>query len=159
MAERALVFEVTVIGLPAPQGSKTPTGQMFRTKAGGLSPVLRESSKKVKPWRRAVEAACMEITLGTIGWALLDEPLVAEMVFTMPKPKSAPKTVTTYPMRMPDLSKLCRSTEDAMKDGGVYKDDARIIGYDRLYKVYPGEGKDALPFPGAVIRLYRIPQL
>jgi len=153
--QRELLFSLIVLGLPAPQGSKTPTGAMRRTKTGGLTPVLRESSKKVKPWREAVQAAALLEVGKRQSWSLLDEPLIAEMVFTMPKPVSAPKTRRTWPMRQPDLSKLCRSTEDALTKI-VWADDARVIEYARLAKVYPREDVDALPGTGAVIRIYRL---
>lgn len=86
---------------------------------------------------------------------LLDQPLAAVMVFTMPKPVSAPRTRRTWPMRMPDLSKLCRSTEDALTKL-VWADDARVVEYRRLAKVYPCEDVDALDVTGAVIRIYPV---
>jgi crossover junction endodeoxyribonuclease RusA len=78
------------------------------------------------------------------------------MVFTLPKPSSAPKRTRTWPMRYPDLSKLLRSTEDALTTAGVWADDARVIEYRHLAKVYPGEHPDALDAPGAVIRVWRL---
>src|SRR5690242_15255728 len=79
--------------------------------------------------------------------------VIVEMIFTLPKPKSAPKKRRTWPDRAPDLSKLARATEDALNDVGAWEDDARVIEYRRLAKVYPGEDRDALPVPGAVIRI------
>ena len=73
------------------------------------------------------------------------------MVFTLPKPSSAPKRRRTWPMRKPDLSKLARSTEDALVDAGLLADDARIVEYQRLAKVYPGEDVEALDAPGVLI--------
>ena len=147
---RTLAIEITVYGSPAPQGSKS-----FKGIWGGKA-VLAESSKHVKPWRDAVRGDAIVARQAIGGWEVLDGPLAVEMVFTVPKPASAPKRRRTWPMRMPDLSKLCRSTEDALTDAGVWKDDARVVSYDRLQKVYPGEGQDALEAPGAVIRVYRI---
>ena len=54
-------------------------------------------------------------------------------------------------MRRPDLSKLARSTEDALSDAGLIADDARIVEYERLAKVFPGEDPDALEAPGVLI--------
>jgi Holliday junction resolvase RusA-like endonuclease len=147
---RTLVIEIVVAGSPAPQGSKRHVG-------GGR---MVESSKHVKPWRDAVRADALlarNAHAATHGrWTPLDEPLVLEMVFTMPKPAAAPKRRRTWPMRMPDVSKLCRSTEDALTDAGIWRDDARVVAYDRLAKVFPGEDPDALDAPGAVIRIYTI---
>lgn len=149
-------IQITVHGIPAPQGSKKFVGH---NRAG--RGVLVESSKKVKPWRAAVAAAAALVRPA----APLDGPLVADMVFTMPRPKghygtgrNAGVLKTRYaeavPDRTPDLSKLVRSTEDALTDAGVWADDARVVAYGRLAKVYTGSpGPDALDVPGAVIRV------
>jgi crossover junction endodeoxyribonuclease RusA len=78
------------------------------------------------------------------------------MVFTLPKPASAPKRRTTWPMRTPDLSKLARSTEDALTDAGIWRDDARVVEYGLLAKRYPGEGRGALEAPGVWIEIERM---
>lgn len=139
------MIRIIVRGMPAPQGSKSFKGM---TKSGRA--ILAESSKKVRPWRQDVKAAA-EAWRARAGAAPLDGPVLGRMVFTVPKPASAPKRRRTYPMRMPDLSKLLRSTEDALTDAGVWTDDARVVGYSRLAKVYPGEDPEALDSPGVVI--------
>lgn len=139
-----ITFEV--YGLPAPQGSKRHVG-------GGR---MIESSKAVKPWREAVKWAAREAMAGPDGWAALDGPLLARMVFTLPKPKSAPKTRRTWADRKPDLSKLLRSTEDALTDAGLIADDARLVEFSRLAKVYPGEDVEALASPGCRITVERL---
>lgn len=138
-------------GLPAPQGSKSFKGI---TKAGRA--VLVESSKKVKPWRSVVEAACAATIASTPSWTRLDGPLAVDMVFTLPKPASAPKRRRTWPMRYPDVSKLCRSTEDAISSAGGWADDARVVEYRSLAKRFPGEGVDALDQPGVVVRVWQV---
>lgn len=141
------MIEITVYGSPAPQGSKKFVGT---TKTGrGL---MVESSKKVKPWRQDVKAAAEAVMAGR---APLDGPLVAEMVFTLPKPTSAPKTRRTYPCRKPDASKLARSTEDALTDAGVWTDDARVVELI-VRKSFPGESSGALQAPGARIRVFAL---
>lgn len=154
---REHVISVTVHGSPAPQGSKS-----FKGFAGGRARLV-ESSKHVKPWRDAVRADALLArnawTAEHGRWEPLDGPLVVAMTFTLPKPAAAPKRRRIWPMRMPDVSKLARSTEDAFTDAGIWKDDARVVGYDRLWKVYPGEGVDALDSPGAVIHVYRLVEL
>ena len=144
------MISFTVTGSPAPQGSKRFVGT---TKTGrGL---LVESSKKVKPWRMDVKAAAeaMREVHGTING-----PLIVSMVFTIPKPASAPKR-KTWPDRKPDLSKLVRSTEDAISDSGLWEDDARIVEYERLAKVFPGEDPMALPTPGVTITIRSAAQI
>lgn len=133
---------ITVYGTPAPQGSKRFVG----VHAG--RGVMVESSKKVKPWRQDVVAAAKE-ALG--GATALDGNLLVRMVFTLPKPSSAPKKRRTWPNKKPDVSKLARSTEDALVTAGVIADDARIVEYARLAKVFPGEDIESLTSPGVRI--------
>lgn len=148
--EAGRVIRIVVRGTPAPQGSKSFKGM---SKAGRA--ILTESSKKVRPWRQDVKAAA-EHLLALSGGKPIDAPVTVRMVFTLPKPQSAPKRRRTYPMRTPDLSKLARSTEDALSDAGVWADDARVVEYSRLAKVYPGEDPDALSSPGAVIEIREV---
>ncbi len=148
------MISFTVTGNPAPQGSKKFVGT---TKTGrGL---MVESSKKVKPWRMDVKAAAEAAREAYAGMAPLDGPLVVTMVFTLPKPASAPKRRTTWPDKKPDLSKLARSTEDAISDAGLWADDPRVVEYERLAKVFPGEDPDALPVPGVLVRIRRKEQM
>jgi Holliday junction resolvase RusA-like endonuclease len=123
----------SVLGQPAPQGSKRHVGRG----------VMVESSKKVLPWREAVKAAAP-------SGPMLDGPIAVRLVLTLPRPKSARKT-ELHPYRIPDLSKLVRSTEDAITDAGLWADDARVAEYQRLAKVWPGLDEDALHTPGCII--------
>jgi Holliday junction resolvase RusA-like endonuclease len=143
----------TVYGDPAPQGSKTPGV----TKDG--KPYMRESSSnKVKAWRKAVVAAARALqtepdTNGTRP--PLTGPLRARIVFTMPMSAVAAKERRAWPAQAPDLSKLLRATEDALKDGGLIADDSLIVDYTRLAKVYPGHF-ESLDRPGARITIEQI---
>lgn len=87
--------------------------------------------------------------------------VIAALVLTVPKPASAPKQIRTWPSGPPDVSKLLRSTEDAITIAGLWRDDARVIAYRILAKVYPREGALwmgcpdlSLPEPGARIMLW-----
>lgn len=135
---------IVVYGSPAPQGSKRFVGMR-----GGRG-VMVESSKKVRPWRQDVKAAAIEARAGR---DTSDEPLRVRMVFTVPKPASAPKRRRIFACKKPDLSKLVRSTEDALTDAGVWRDDARVVEYSRLAKVFPGEDPEALDSPGVRIEI------
>lgn len=138
------MITIRVYGRPAPQGSKRALGPGR----------MVEMSKYVKPWRDDVRAAAFltiaEHSRGR-GWEPLDGPLIVRMVFTVAKPKAAPKTRRTWPCTMPDISKLCRATEDAITSAGIWRDDARVTEYERLAKCYPGEDPEALDRPGALI--------
>lgn len=146
-------LEFTVHHRPAPQGSKRHVG-------GGR---LLEQSKRVKPWRDAVdEAARAARVVSHIGDVpvhkpTLDGPLSLEVVFTVRKPASAPKRRVTWPTTRDsgDIDKLLRSTFDALTTAGAIADDSRIVEVSAR-KVHPGEGLDALETPGAVIRVWRL---
>lgn len=157
VTEPAIRF--AVYGTPGPQGSKSPKGRNRRT--GRL--IMVESSKKVKPWREAVEAAALtalnDLPREERRMFPLDGPLAARFVFTLAKPTSAPKRTRTWPIRYPDASKLLRSTEDALTKAGVWVDDARLVELDRLAKVFPGEDPEALDAPGVLIVIRRISEV
>lgn len=124
-----------VVGLPAPQGSKRHVGDG----------VMVESSKKVAPWREAVKWAAVQHRPAEP----LDGPLTLHVVFTLPRPKTAPKR-RRHPDRTPDLSKLVRSTEDALTDAGIWADDARVVTC-RATKAWWRHHGLALPVPGCVL--------
>jgi crossover junction endodeoxyribonuclease RusA len=132
-------LEVTVLGAPVPQGSKS-----FKGIHGGR-PVLAESSRGLPAWRQTVSF-----------WASqhrqppLEGPVRVEMVFTLSRPKSAPKR-RRLPDRMPDLSKLARAVEDSLTDAGVWHDDAQVVE-EHLWKRYVGDPL-ALDRPGVVVRV------
>ncbi|MGW0920415.1 RusA family crossover junction endodeoxyribonuclease [Streptomyces sp. NPDC002755] len=136
------MYEVRVNGLPAPQGSKRHVGRG----------VMVESSKKVKPWREAVAAETAKLNFE-------DWPFVRVSAwFLLPRPKSHYRsgrysrilkpTAPRYPGKYPDLDKLCRSTLDALRMGGAYQDDARVVTL-HAFKVFTEAGEE----PGALIRL------
>ena len=176
------MIQVTVMGQPAPQGSKRYVGQ---SRAG--RGILVESSAKVKPWREDVRAACerfietcavmrdvsagygpgqiRDVRVVPNGDAAvlalpLDCPLRVRMVFTLPAPASLPKKRPSHPMRLPDLSKLVRSTEDAITSAGLWRDDARVVECTAA-KTYPahvmGAHPEALPAPGCRITIELYP--
>jgi Holliday junction resolvase RusA-like endonuclease len=158
---RAAVPDLMIIayGRPAPQGSKMAR-PIYRGRGAdrvftGKVAQVESSKNGVNDWRADVKDAAEKVTAGIPGWAPLDGPLVARIVFTVAKPLSAPKRRRTWPDRMPDLSKLLRSTEDALTGAGAWRDDARVVEYLRLAKVYPGEDRDALVSPGALIQIWR----
>lgn len=142
------MLTITVIGCPAPQGSKKFVGVSKRTGRG----IMVESSKRVKPWRESVKYAALEAVANGQG---ITGPVSLDITFTLPKPKSAPERSRTWPDKKPDLSKLIRSTEDSLTEAGVFEDDARIVECS-CRKAFPGEHPDALHVPGAVIRVSSI---
>lgn len=126
----------TVIGNPGPQGSKRHVG----------NGVMVESSKKVKPWRDDVRNAAQAWLDANGNPPLITVPVVLEANFYLPRPKSRKNDIVVP--TMPDLSKLIRSTEDALT-GVVWKDDALVVKVwaSKRYASYDGR-------PGAAITIY-----
>lgn len=132
------MVEFWVDGTPAPQGSK----RAFHHAATGKI-IMAESSAKVKPWRQAVASAARDAMAGNAP-TLVSLRMVA--VFYFPRPmshfnsKGALKpNAPAWVAKMPDLSKLQRSTEDAMT-GIVYRDDAQIVQLD-IRKLFANPGQ------------------
>jgi Holliday junction resolvase RusA-like endonuclease len=150
---------IRVSGRPAPQGSHVA----FPLWAGPacarcgqrklIRVVVKDSAGKyLEAWRGAVTAAA-RVAMLTRGGPLAG-PLAASMVLTLRRPASGDHQ--HVPDGPPDLSKLIRSTEDALTDAAAITDDARIVWLDYAGKTYPGNGmRDELAGPGAVIRLRR----
>lgn len=131
---------ITVHGSPKPKGSMRHVGK------GRMVEQVTGS----KPWREAVKWAALE----TVTGAPLEGPLLAEITYTVPKPASAPKTRTSWPVTRSsgDVDKVARNCLDALVDAGVMRDDSQVVELV-IRKVYPAEGIDALDHPGAVIRI------
>lgn len=151
-------MKIIVFGTPAPQGSKRG---FVNRKTGGV--ILVESSDKVKPWREAVKFAAIAARDGGLP---LSGPVAVSMVFTFARPaghfgsgRNAGQLRAAAPSRphgRPDLSKLARSTEDALTDARAYEDDSRIVEYLRLAKVYVGGDPEALDAPGVKIEIRKV---
>jgi crossover junction endodeoxyribonuclease RusA len=140
-------MDITVYGMPGPQGSKKFVGRNSQGKG-----IILENSEKVIPWRNEVsEAATRE--LDRIGRpAPFDGPLSVLMVFTFLRPKSVKPSKRLHPSVYPDLSKIVRATEDALTDAGVWRDDALVVDLVTR-KRYANEDAWALDRSGCFIRI------
>lgn len=134
------MIELTVYGTPGPQGSKRFVG-ISKSGRG----VMVESSKKVAVWREAIKWAFLE-RYGQLDRPVVRGPVVLCVTFTLARPKSVRRKL---PSVKPDLSKLVRSTEDALTEIGAWQDDACVVTLmaRKLYEHSSG----ALASPGAVI--------
>src|SRR5690606_9506573 len=153
----AAPMSITVLGKPAPQGSKRHVG-------GGR---LIEQSKRVTPWREAVKEATirrLEVrsleTYGGTGQTSLLRllgPVAVEIDFVFDPPKSAPKRRRTWPITRSsgDVDKLLRASFDALADAGAFKDDSQVIDV-RARKVHTDDPAAPLRVPGAVIRIWQV---
>ena len=139
-----LLAAFEVLGVPAPQGSKTrmPNGAMIE----GSSKTGRA---KQKAWRTAVAQTARDLAPDEP----YDMPMQLEVAFRMPMPASRPaaaRRAGVWPHSVkPDIDKLLRSTLDGLTDGGLIRDDARIVAVDASAFEYVG-------WTGAEIVLRRI---
>lgn len=113
-------FEFTVLGRPAPQGSKKK----------GNAGQLREASAYLPAWRAAIKRAAYERYV-ELGVEPGDLPLITGAVafgctFWMP-----PDRRVDAP---PDLDKLLRAVWDSLTAARVWEDDGRVIEIDHLNK-------------------------
>jgi crossover junction endodeoxyribonuclease RusA len=142
-------FTVWVKGVPGPQGSKRHVGRG----------VMIESSKKVKPWREAVDAHARAV-LGLHAFPFPSEPVMVKIVFVLPRTKAMrARPGGAFPMvQKPDIDKLVRSTLDALGTAGVWGDDSQVVTlHAHKRRGEPGEPTGALIHvelvPAAVVPL------
>lgn len=107
-------FSLSVIGLPAPQGSKRHVGNGR----------MVEASKKVGPWREAVIEAVSRQFEATDDYTRFTGPVEITAVFYLPRPKTIRRV---FPAVAPDLDKLERGLWDALTLAEVWADDGLVI--------------------------------
>ena len=108
-------------GTPRPQGSKRHVGNGRLVEASD-----------VKPWRATVANAAFQ-AMSDEGLETFDTPLVVEVVFFLPRPRSVKRL---WPSVAPDTDKLCRAIGDAVSiDSPIVSDDSLIVRW-HASKVY-----------------------
>lgn len=122
----------TAYGVPIPQGST----RAFLPR-GWKRPIITADNAKTKPWRQAIVDACREQLAGRPP---LEGPVEVELVFYLPRPKSAPRRVM-HPAKKPDLDKLVRAALDALTAAGAWRDDGQVINV-RAAKRFAGGAFD-----------------
>jgi Holliday junction resolvase RusA-like endonuclease len=123
-----------VRGVPVPQGSK----RALVHRSTGRAVVIEQGGQRHKDWRQDVKAAASRAMHPDGTWLPgMTGPVGVSLYFTMPKPKSAPKTRRTWPSKRPDLDKLIRLVLDAIT-GEIIADDAQVVQL-LASKTYPGE--------------------
>jgi crossover junction endodeoxyribonuclease RusA len=125
-------LSLTVVGQPAPQGSKRHVGN-------GV--MVESSAARVKSWREDVRAAALA-AIPEQCWEQATGPVEARLVFGFQRPKShyrtgknASEIRADAPMlhaQQPDLDKLIRSTCDALVSAGAIRDDKLIAKFDAI---------------------------
>ncbi len=145
------MIRIEVVGIPQPGGSKIggvnrSTGRMF----------VRPDNPKTKYWRGDVQAAAVAQYSG----APVDGPLAMSCKFRFPRPKSHFRTgknahllkesAPIWHVTKPDLTKILRSTEDALT-GITWLDDSQIASREAEKRYcLPGER------PGVTIEIHRM---
>jgi len=148
-AQDSIVTHFFVPGIPKSGGSKTA----FPNPKTGKNRIV-DACKGNAAWKKTVGIyAAM-----AYGGPPLSCPLGAIVVFTMPRPRKHFRTgkfshllkpdAPYWVAQTPDLTKLWRPTEDAMK-GIVFDDDSRICR-DQKDEIFG-------PEPGVEILIYRLP--
>jgi Holliday junction resolvase RusA-like endonuclease len=150
------LLRIVAIGTPRPQGSK----KAFYNAKLGRALIVDDNDAKLRTWRQDVVAAAVAaIRAAHFTRAVAHTPIDVAITFMMPRPKGhwrtgrnahllrddAPKRPTTKP----DGDKLTRATLDALRDAGVYVDDAQVVDQS-FRKVWATER------PGAVIEVREV---
>jgi crossover junction endodeoxyribonuclease RusA len=112
-----------VTGKPAPQGSKKSIGNNR----------FIEASKYLPNWRAAVVSAAQQSYDGEP----LDVPVRVRIIVFINEPKK-PK-YKLAPATPPDVDKVARGILDALKIGGIYRDDALVVSLE-IDKMWSVEG-------------------
>jgi len=145
-------IHMTIVGTPVPQGSKKaqPIYEGSKKKGTrrftGKVRIAEQLEATLGPWRAAVT---LQARRQYRRPAPLDVPLSVGMIFLIERPKSVRRPYPSVARGAGDLSKLQRAVEDALTDAGVWRDDALVVRYHALAKVYAS----AAEHPGVVISI------
>ena len=123
MIGRQFLFDA--YGIPAPQGSKKAFVVNGRA-------AMSDDSKATAPWRNTVTIAAIEAKRADPEFEVFTQAVFLEIVFWMPRPKGAPKTIDVIPITKPDNDKVQRSTYDAITAAGLWKDDNLVASVHAL---------------------------
>jgi Holliday junction resolvase RusA-like endonuclease len=144
------MIQIEVNGMPRPGGSKVPG----MSKKGKL--FVRPANPNTAVWRSEVEVAAKSQYQGP----LLTGPIFMTYIFRFPRPKCHYRTgkhshilrpdAPHWHTGTPDLTKIIRSTEDALT-GIAWTDDA-LVCKRKEKKRYCNSGES----PGVTIQIYEM---
>lgn len=156
------MITIEVRDRPAPQGSKRFVG---RSKTGrGI--MIESSAAGVGTWREAVKTATLKEleNWNAAPLPVFDKgtPVRLDLAFYFDRPGKHYRTgrnshmlrddAPDYVVNTPDLSKLIRSTEDALTAAGLWWDDAQVVDIRATQTYRHGNGD----WQGALIVISRI---
>lgn len=141
-----MVIEFFAPGVPQPGGSKKG---FVNPRTGRV--VVLEDAKHNKDWRAVVSIMAHYAHSGEP----LSGPVRLDITFIMPRPKAhfrsgrhrenLKENAPMFHTVKPDRTKLLRSTEDALTDAGIWRDDTQVVAGE-IRKIYGSR-------PGAHIRI------
>jgi crossover junction endodeoxyribonuclease RusA len=138
-------LHIQVLGVPVPKGSGKAIPHRFTGK-----PIYRPANPKTSDWQHTIS---MEV-YRRMGESLPYTGAVeVQMIFFLPRPKSAPKRVIEPTTSRGDLDKLERAVLDAIVTGGGLRDDGQVIA-NSSRKAFAGGYRDpqgANGLPRAVV--------
>lgn len=145
-------IEFTVLGTPAPQGSK----KGFYNKHIKRVQLVDDNKEKLHTWRGDVVRAAVEAR-GDLPCPLFDGPVIVTVEFRFARPKGHYRTgrfahllkdsAPRFPSGKPDIDKTLRATLDAITTSQVWADDKLVVEV-HMRKRYADHGH-----PGATIRI------
>ena len=129
-------IEFRVYGIPQTKGSAKGFAVPNKQKPGKFRTIITNDNKKNKPWAQTVSG---EAQRHRVDGCPFEGPIVLEMVFLMPIPKSLPKRAPAFMLKKPDVDKMTRSVKDALS-GVLYIDDKQVVHTDvkKMYCEAPG---------------------
>lgn len=138
------VLEFTVVGTPAPQGSKNGYVR------GGRAVIVDKNPAALRSWRQDVRQAALEAIPD--GWDA-DQLYTVVVSFVLARPKSLPKSHSGLHGRKPDVDKLARGVLDALTEARVFRDDSRVWALTAT-KRYENERLR----PGCLVQVQAVPE-
>jgi len=141
--KKSITVRIVVNGNPAPGGSKS--GWCINSQKGkvcrGAIINMAPNSKYTKPWMALVKASARKAYQGPP----IQGPISINATFMMDRPKSHRRSgknaallkanAPVYHLQKPDVTKLWRSTEDALTQAGVLMDDCHVSNA-HIYKTW-----------------------
>lgn len=111
--------------------------------------MVEQSAKTLKPWRKAIAAACQNLL--TEEHSLLLGPLQVEVDFYLPRPASVRMTKRPLPIVPPDLDKLARGLLDGIGQSEViWGDDSQVI--ELIARKFYADDRE----PGAEVKIIEL---
>jgi Holliday junction resolvase RusA-like endonuclease len=127
----------TVYGAPVAQQRHRERNFIVQTPKGLRACSQKYDPKESRSWKQDVKAQVLEqlgaSLPGYVPVALHDGPVVLDLFFYLPRPKSLPKRVRHH-VKKPDRDNLEKGVKDALK-GILWRDDSQVVD-GRTRKMY-----------------------